>query len=87
MGEIYTDARSSDHVDESKSTRLLCFRLVLGGKCQIIQRANRRWKIQVEEFRLPVLAENYLGLMEYFLRTYVTGDLPEDPGGPAKSKH
>ena len=29
MGEIYTHAWSSDHVDDSKSTRLLWFRIVL----------------------------------------------------------
>ena len=30
MGEIYAYARSSDHLDASKSTRLLGFRLMLG---------------------------------------------------------
>ena len=73
MGEIFTDAR--------------VYRFVFGGKCQIIQKLIEDGKIKYKNFDCPVAAESCLGLMEYFLRTYVIGDPPEDPGGLARSKH
>ena len=50
MDEICSYPRPSDHVDKSKSTRLLRFRFILG-KMSDHSEANQRWENQVEEFR------------------------------------
>ena len=47
--EICTYARPSDHVDESKSTRLL--RFVLWGKCEGIQKRIKGGKIKFFFFK------------------------------------
>ena len=49
MDEIYAYTRSSDHVDESKNTRLLNF-VLCSGKMEEHSEANRRLVNQVEEF-------------------------------------
>ena len=50
MDEMYTHARPSDHVDESKihvySDSVFC-----SGKMQEHSETDQRWKYQVEEFR------------------------------------
>ena len=48
--EIYTYARSSDHMDESKSTRLLRFRLVLEEDARAF-RSQSKMKKKLEEYR------------------------------------
>ena len=53
MDEIYTYARPSDHTDESKSTRLLRFRLILVEMSEHSE-ANQIWENQIEEFRQPI---------------------------------
>ena len=53
MDEIYTYSRPGDHVDGSLSTRLLGFRLMLGWKCQSMQKRIKDEKKQGEEFRQP----------------------------------
>ena len=89
MGVIYTFARSGDYVDESKSTCLLIFRLMLGEECQIIQKRIEDGKIKLKNFDSPILTENYLELMGnrlsssgIFHRTYVILGPPEDPKRP-----
>ena len=50
MDEIYTYARSSDHVDESKSTRLLRFRLMFGETVRSF-RSESKMGNQAQEFQ------------------------------------
>ena len=87
MGEIYTFSRSGDYVNESKSTRLLRFRLLMLGENVRSFRSESKmrkssWRVSTVQF----LAENYLELMEnrlsssgIFPWTCVIGDPPEDP--------
>ena len=66
--EIYASARSSDQVDESKSTRLLRFRLLLG-EDRSIQKRTKDGKIFLKNFDSPILTQNYLEWMENRLRS------------------
>ena len=63
------------------------------GNCQIIQKHIEDGKIKCKNFDSPILAENYLELMENYVSstgmfpgTYLSGDSPEDPERSA-SKH
>ena len=65
MGENHTYAWSSDHVEESKSMRLLRFRLVLGANgWQIVQKRIKDGKLSWRIFDSPILTECQLELME-----------------------
>ena len=75
-------SRSSDYVDESKSTYLLRFRPILG-ELSDHSEANRRWENQVEEFRQSNSYRELHGIDGeptefewniYFPLTYVIGD-------------
>ena len=85
MCEIYTFSCSSDQVDESKSTCLLKFRLMLG-ECQIIQKRIEGAKIKLKNFDSPILTDQSSS-SGIFPRPYVIGDPPEDPERLARSKH
>ena len=94
MDEIYTFSRSSDHVDESKSTRLPRFRLMLGE----IVRSFRSWSkigksseiISAVQF-LQRITWNWWrtgwARVEYFPRTSFIGNLSDDPKESARSRH
>ena len=64
MDKIFTDARPSDRVDESKSARLLRFRTCAWGTCQSFQKRIKDGKIKLKNFDSPILTKNYLELME-----------------------
>ena len=64
IDEIYACARSSNQVDESKSTRLLRFRLVLGEDARIFRSKPKMEGATRRMSDSPVLTENYLELME-----------------------
>ena len=81
-------------MDESKSTRQLRFRLMLGEKCQIIQKRIEDEKIKWNNFDSPILTENYLTLMEKrfslsgtFSQDSFIGNPPENPERSARTKH
>ena len=59
MDEIYTFSRSSDHVDESKSTRLLRFFLRLGENVRSFRGELKMGKFKWLNFNSPNLPENY----------------------------
>ena len=61
MDDVYTSARQSDYVDESKSARPLRFRLMLG-KMSEHSEANQKWKNPVEEFRQSNSYRELLGI-------------------------
>ena len=61
MHEIYTYARSGDRVDESKSTRLLSFRLMLEEDARA-SRSEAKMENQVGEFRQSFSYRELLGI-------------------------
>ena len=62
MGESHTFSRSSGYVDESKSTCLLRFRLMLGESVRSFRIEDG--KIKLKNFDCPMLTEIYLVFME-----------------------
>ena len=94
MDEICPYARSSDHVDESKSTRLLRFRLMLGKDARSfrsepkMQKSSRRIPtVQFLQRIIWIWWRNDRVRVEYFPGTCFIGDPLEDPARPARSEH
>ena len=94
MDEIYAVARSSNQVDESKSTRLLRFRLMLGEDARAFRSKTKDGQINSEEFQRSNSYRELFGIdgepswvrVEYVPGTYLIGDPPKDPKRPARSK-
>ena len=87
MDEIDIFQRSSDQVDEDRSTSLFRFRLVFGENVRSI-----RSKGQVKKFQQSDSYIESFGVMEnrlsgIFSRTYVIGNVPENPERSSRSKH
>ena len=93
MDEVYTFSWSSDQVDESESTRLLRFRLMLGENVRSLRSKSEMGKsseISTVRFIQRIIWSWWKAdwvRVAYFPMTYVIGNPPKNPERSASSKH